>query len=212
MATINLLPSSGKQAKPKRAEKKPSRAAAAAPTGIAAKIHIPVIPLYLPFLVVLPPLVAAWFFLGNQIQQKQKALSLLQDKANTINTANRKIGELNKVKKELTEQVNFYKGLYEDKVAWSEKLRMLKKILPPQIWLTSFAVEGRPPTRTVTIRGSATSLAEAEIITAITTFAGELKENDYFKKDFEDVRLGPLQSERRGNFSVMNFSLYCKLK
>jgi len=226
MAFINLLPSTVKKAKraPAQEHKKASLPPASGP-GIKFSFKLPV---FWPILTVAGALMAVLAMQFMQLGVNKKTFNTLEKQIADIKLGYQKINELNKKKSELDDTLSFIQKFSAMKVLWSDTLSTINKLIPAQIWLTNIAIESKPARETtraktekneaeltetnrqLTIRGSATSLIEAEIIASITQFVEVLKKNSVFTKDFSDIKLGPLQSDRKGNLIIMNFIIYCR--
>ncbi len=227
MALINLLPNAPK--KPKPVVKKRAGRVSPASTSIKIKISFsrPILIIILLYLAIL-----IFFFMRTTI--KVKTLSSLEKRIQGINLAYQKINELDEKKRKLNDTLTFLKSESKIKTLWSEKLYLINKLIPPQMWLTNIIIESKEiklePTvepkkkkepektanpfktqtlETLIIKGSATSLIEAEIIASITQFVALLKEEASFNRGFQDIKLGQLQSSKEGNLTVMNFVIYC---
>jgi len=198
MSAINLLPDSLKHPKPFREKE----------GGVSFKA-----PKF--FFLILWPLLALFsiIFLALvfQVQNNEKTIAALNQKILNLKSDYRKIETLNARKKELRERLIFYQGIFENKTAWSKKLLLIEKAIPSPVWLTEIYTETKPG-RILVIKGSSTSAVESEIIDAISRFTEQLKKENSFSKDFGEIKLGPLLSEKKGRLNVMNFSLVCKFK
>lgn len=198
MATINLLPEAEKHKKVLKEE------------GVKIPLKIPK-----PFLLVLPPFILLFFIilagLAFQVKSKKNSIAALDKKLSNLKASYQEIETLNKRKKELSDRLAFYQGLFENNILWSEKLSLINNVLPSQVWLTSIYTETKP-NRILVIKGSATSSVESEIIDSISEFVDQLKKEPSFTKDIGEIKMGSLISEKKGNLSVMNFSLLCRLK
>jgi len=228
MALINLLPSSPKKSSgslEKRKKGVPSPAAAAR----AVKEAKNKIPLSGPILMIIPIFIVLLIFAFAQAQAKQKTLRALEKQVKDLKLGYQKTEELKIQKNQLADALLFLKNEAKNEILWSEKLGLISKAVPPQVWLTNLSIDSKeiksapvkikgaktqPPkieiVNTLTIRGSATSLMDAEIIASITKFAETLKDNSEFSRDFQEIKLGPLQSERKNNLTVMNFIIFCR--
>lgn len=153
---------------------------------------------------------SAFFFTQTLAKEKQLA-SLDRQLLNEQNHFN-KITELSGKKKELEDALISYNKKYQSRISWPEKLSFLGKSLPRQIWLTSIETVENQGIKSINIKGSCTSLLSNEIIDSISLFAESLRKDNTFSKDFEEIRLGQMRSEKESNPSVMSFSLDCRLK
>lgn len=198
MAIINLLPDSAKHTKVfKKA-------------GIKIPLKVPKTLLIIsPFFIL--ALLIMLLVLVFQVKSKEKAIVLLDKELASIKSNYKEIEALNKRKQELSERLTFYQGIFENDPRWPEKLSSINTIIPSQVWLTNIYTESKP-NRILVIKGSATSTVESEIVDSISRFADRLKKEASFSKDFEEIKLGSLVSEKKGNLSLMNFSLVCKFK
>lgn len=212
MALINLLPRSLKKTKPLQKKDIESQIVQLRTGIFSGKFVLITISLFTSILILL--------FIQGII--KERVLSSLEKKGQILRSDYRKIEGLNKRKKELNDELTFLKGIVGTKILWSEKLYLINQIIPAQVWLTNLSIESKeikidktlpntenlPEFQTVKnllIKGSATSLVEAEIIPTITQFVELLRKDTLFSQDFPDLKLDQLQSEKKGNFLVMNF-------
>lgn len=198
MADINLLPSSLRRHRQPKTKEEKNKDALGRP--------------FFSYVLIFSLLSSAiWLIFFVQVKTKEIALNALTKKLRGVNTDYQKIDALIKRKKELNERISSYEKIFERKILWTKKLSLINQLIPEQVWLTEISTEIKPM-RILLIKGSATSLIESEIISAISQLAGQLKENPVFQKDFSEIKLGPLLSQKKGNFTVMNFSLICKFK
>lgn len=218
MGVINLLHGSAK--KPKRVEKKKPQISLTLPKDKSFFLW--------PVFGLIPLLLAVLGLLFILNIFKAKTLAGLEQKVANLKSSYKKIQNLSDSRKNLTNTLTFLQNISLAKTSWSDQLINLEKLIPNQIWLTNITLESIPekqalsssqgqinqiifPTnKSLTIRGSATSVVESEIISSITRFADSLKKDKSFSRDFKDIKLGPLQSEKKGNLVIMNFSVYCK--
>jgi len=222
MPFINLLPTTLKKAK-SALEKK----IAPPPSSRAPGVKI---------FALWPVFIVAALFLAIMVLQlaqlavSQKTVSSLEKKIGALKSGYQKIDGMTKKKVSLAETLSFLEKASAKETLWSEKFYLISKLLPPQIWLTSISVESKQARTTspgraeqkkdgllqmgmerkLTIKGNATSLIEADIIGSITQFVDALKKEPSFNKDFDDIKLGPLQSDKKGNLIIMKFIIYCR--
>lgn len=205
MATINLLPPEqkrGKQIKTKAKANfqfsrdqplKPNRAFIIF-AGISCLILI------------------TWAVLFIQSKSRERLLNSFAKKLNVQEEKLHRINELNEEKYELSQTISFYQKISASRITWTEKLFSIMNLLPPQIWLTSVYTAELKPNKLLTLKGCSSSLAETEILSSISRFTSALKESAPLKETFQDFKLGELNAEKRGNLTVMEFSLSCKSK
>ncbi len=185
----------------------------------------PEIPFKLPLVIIVPLFLLILGGLFVQVNGNEKKLAELNKKSTELKTGRKKLDELTAKKKEIEGSIAFLKENSQNKTIWTQKLYLIHKLLPAQVWLTNINLESKttkpdsskadlkakPQTNTIlTIKGSATSLVEPEIISSITQFVEALKKDADFVKEFPDIKLGSLQSDKRGNLIIMSFVIYCK--
>ncbi|MCU0651453.1 MAG: hypothetical protein MUC39_00715 [Candidatus Omnitrophica bacterium] len=171
----------------------------------------------------------------SQLAVNAKSLSSLEKKMLAFKSVYKQIDDMSKKKISLGETLSFLQRASAEQTSWSEKFYIINKSLPPQIWLTNITIESKTSARALpaaaqakqknnalatqteisktlilSIRGAATSLIEADIIGSITQYVDTLKKNSTFNQEFSDIKLGPLQSDKKGNLTVMKFVIYCK--
>lgn len=200
MATINLLPGAKKHFRIPKKEKPKD------PPKLA-KISIPLWPpaAAISFLLLI------WITLFLQAKFKEITLRSLNEKNLNLKTVFLELDILKKKKDELNNKLSFYQNTFQNKFNWAEKLSLIRQVIPAHLWLTSIYTETKAG-KTLIIKGSATSTVESEIITSISEFVDRLKKEPSFSKNFEEIKLGPMISEKKGNLNVMNFSLSCKFQ
>lgn len=226
MALINLLPNTVKKAKPAAKERK-----IAPPPSPGGPMKVPGI---------WPVFVAGAVFAAilaiqlSQVAVSSGSLSSLEKKNSAFKSVYKQIDEMKKQKTDLGETLSFLKKASAEQTSWSEKFSIINKSLPAQIWLTNISIESKTSSRalpaaqakqkgntkpiqpeiiktlTLSIKGAATSLIETDIIGSITQFVDALKKNTAFSQEFSDIKLGPLQSDKKGNLTVMKFIIYCR--
>ena len=205
MATINLLPPEqkrGRQIKTQRKDNfqfspdlplRPNRAFMIF-AGISCLIFI------------------SWAGLFIQSKIRERLLDSFAKKLIIRAEKLRRINELSEKKYELSQMISLYQKISGSRITWTEKLFSIMNILPPQIWLTSIYTAEVKPDKILTIKGCSSSLVETEILNSISRFTSALKESAPLKETFQDFKLGELNAEKRGNLTVMIFSLSCKSK
>lgn len=161
--------------------------------------------------VILAVLSSLWLGLNMQVKAKTKELASLGAKETKRQNENQNVAHLEEQKNDLIKTLEFYETVYSDKLDLIEKLKKITEIIPRQIWLTNILSQEKPNI-TFVIQGAAVSSMEAENLASITEFVTKLKQTKNFIDAFNDFQLGSLQSEKRGNFICMNFSLTCKFK
>lgn len=205
MASINLLPPEQKRAKQIRLKEKmgfqPSPGQPFKP-GPAFKIFAAVSCLTL----------LSWAALFIQVKSKERFLNTFSAKLNIREEKLRRISELTEKKQDLSQTISFYRKISDSRIAWTGKLFSIMDLLPPQIWLQGIYTAEVKPDKVLTIKGYSSSLVETEILSSISQFAQALKESAPLKENFQDFRLGELNAEKRGNLTVMGFSLSTKSK
>ncbi|MCU0665657.1 MAG: PilN domain-containing protein [Candidatus Omnitrophica bacterium] len=219
MPLINLLPSELRKAK--TAAQKTTKAASGIPK---PTIHIKVdISFLKPVLWVIPVLLAVTGAVYAQAYFKEQKLKHLEEKLGNSKAISKKIAQL-KQDIEKNAQAYSFLGRAVNNTKWSEKLERLTQIIPPQIWLSKLTVDSSTiknspaakenrdapkKSEKIVLEGSATSVIEAEIISAITNFIEKIKASPDFNQTFAVFKMGQLQSVKKGNLTVMNFTITC---
>lgn len=205
MATINLLPPEqkrGKQIKTQRKENfqfsrdlplRPNRAFMIF-AGISCLIFI------------------SWADLFIQSKIRERLLDSFSAKLNIQEEKLRRISELTEKKQDLSQTISFYQKISDSKITWTGKLFSIMNLLPPQIWLQGIYTAEVKTDKVLTIKGYSSSLVETEILSSISQFASTLKESAPLNENFQNFRLGELNAEKKGNLTVMGFSLSAKSK
>lgn len=205
MATINLLPPEQRRAKQTRLKQKmgfqPSPGEPFKP-GPALKIFASISCLTL----------LSWAILFIQVKSKERLIDSFSAKLNIREEKLRRISELSEKKQDLSQTISFYRKISDSRIAWTGKLFSIMNLLPPQIWLQGIYTAEVKPDKVLTIKGYSSSLVETEILSSISQFASTLKESAPLNENFQDFRLGELNAEKKGNLTVMGFSLSAKSK
>jgi len=112
---------------------------------------------------------------------------------------------------EMRELQSRYKSIEEitgvDKILWSQKLNILSDNLPRGVWLTKIVLNDEM----LLIEGSATSKQRQEMIN-VHNLASNLKSNEAFLEDLEDLELGSIQRRRVQKIEIADFLITTKLK
>lgn len=153
-----------------------------------------------------------WAALFIQSKSKERLLHSFAAKLNIRQERLRRINELTEKKHDLIQMISFYQKISDSRIPWTNKLFSIMNVLPPQIWLTGIYTAESKPDKIVTIKGYSSSLIETEILSSISEFTSALKESAALKEAFHDFKLGELNAEKRGNVTVMKFSLNCTSK
>ena len=201
MSLINLLPSSKKHFKAVKTVK-----------NNAAKIALfaPKKMLFIPTAVLLL-LVISWMALFIHVRGREKKLSLLDKELSDFKSSNKQTEYINKKKSELNDKLSFYEKALGEETTWSKLLSLINEAVPNQVWLTGIYTQS-DPNRSLVITGSAASVIESKMIVAISAFTNRLKNYPYFRKAFEEIKLGAISLDKKGSLNVMNFSLLSRFK
>jgi len=202
MAIINLLP------------QLPGKTRSKTPAGKLPKFSLPKnkLLLFVPVAVIFAIAGIKLLALSHLVMTKEATRVSLQKKVDSLQGVYKEIKDLSDKKTQAQGEVSFFESAYKNNIAWSEKLESINRLIPQQIWLTSISLERQGNGRNLVIRGISTSFIEAEMISSITQYADRLEKESSFGKNFEDVKVGQLQTEKRGTLNIMNFVLYCKLR
>ena len=204
---INLIPPELKTTKDRRPKKfKPKSLSGAAPDLSASPLGSGRRWIMLTFL----PLALAGFIFV-QIKAKEKTLDFLARELQGYKETFQKIAELTDKKKGLNEELSRAGDILKSRIRWSDKIFLINKLIPKQVWLSSINTE-MGEAKALTIKGSAVSLVSSEIIGSISLFAEKLRQEAVFNKDFSEIVLGQILAEKKGDLTVMSFTLSCKFK
>ncbi len=171
-----------------------------------------------PILLTLASLLAILAILFISVISKEKIVASLEKTNLNIKKDYLKLEALTKQKNELSETFSNLQGLSHGSFSWVEKLAALTASLPHQVWMTQLAVEftqnkddfQKPvKIKTLSIKGSAYSSIDTQALMSITQFIDTLKKNQTFSKDYHDIKLGPLESDKKNNLTIMNFTIFC---
>ena len=223
MGIINLLHTSSRGAKQFKIPKEET-----AGTGLS-KIHLSSNSWRFGVIIIIVLEAVALLALFIHIKVKENNIVSLRKKIQQVNGIYRIVDELNTKKKKLTEILTISEELFEKNLVWTKKLNAISKCISGEIWLNSISVDTKTTketqasktaasqpqtitTKTLLIKGSATSPIRGNIIASVAKFAEDLKQNADFNEDLEEIKWGPLQAEKKFNFVVMNFSLQCRFK
>ena len=203
MASINLLPSEQKRAKQTKLKEKmgfqPSAEQPFKP-GPAFRIFASVSCINL----------LSWAAMFIQVKFKERLLDSFSAKLNIQEGKLRKIGELTEKKQDLSQTISFYRKISDSRIAWTGKLFSIMNLTPPQIWLQGIYTAEVKLDKVLTIKGYSYSPIETEILSSISQFTSTLKESAPLNENFQDFKLGELNAEKKGNLTVMGFSLSAK--
>lgn len=199
MATINLLPNARKQA-----------------AGRAKKIDLAGALKFSKYILIIPAAVLSALFivltaLAAQVKNNERRAAAIEQKIAGLGIDMKEVGSLDKIIKELGGKLAFYREALGRGVRWSEKLSRINNALPPHVWLTAIEIEKKKGLE-LAIKGSATSAIDPEIIASVSEFSSRLKKDPSFANDFEEIELGPVNSDETGRLPVVKFILYCKFR
>lgn len=215
MAIINLLPKGTGPDKPKRQKGKPKK-------GVKFNIPLPKLSFssLIPAMIIIALCGGVLLFLLIQFNIERKTLASLRAQVDDLQSDHRELNTLRNKKAELVDIITFYVSVTQHDVVWSEKLRLIRQLIPSEVWLNSISTDGgfrgrrrrEALKRGLSIRGSAVSTTEPQIIESIMRFVTDLKEDASFNKDFEAFAVGPLRLKVSGEYNVADFSLNCRFR
>ena len=201
MAIINLLPSSKKSFKAAAAPKLENLKA-----GFKISGKMIFIPAGIAFLICV-----CWAFLFIQLRTRKSQLSFLEKQLADLDYSNKQIQSLNKRVNEMNNRLNFYKKASGNEFSWAKLLGFINEAAPMQVWFTNIHTEANP-NKILIISGSAASTAQSKEIDSLSYFTQRLKNFTYFSKNFEEIKLGPISVEKKGNVNVITFTVFCRFK
>jgi Tfp pilus assembly protein PilN len=213
MALINLLPNADRKAR----STDPAGAAFQRTKELSSHF-INALSLSKPILLTLASFLAILAILFISVKSKERIVVSLEKTNLNIKKDYLKLEALTKQKNELSETFSNLRALSRGNFSWVEKLTAITAALPRQVWLRQLAVEfaqnkdtSQKPVKikTLSIKGSAYSSVDTQALMSITEFIDTLKKDRLFSKDFHDIKLGPLESEKKNNLAVMNFTIFC---
>ena len=116
-------------------------------------------------------------------------------------------GVISELRQLQTKESNLVKMMEGKRVIWSRKMNLLSDALPKGVWLRKVALsEG-----VFFIEGSAISKQKREMI-GVHNFAANLKKNDEFLEDMDELDLGSIQMRKISTVDVANFLITTRLK
>ena len=101
----------------------------------------------------------------------------------------------------------FSQLLISQRVLWAHKLNKLSLNLPPGVWFSEIALNGK----NITIQGSVISLQKEEV-SLVNKLLDNLKMDAEFSKDFSSFELSSMQNKVIGGYDIADFVLVGVLK
>lgn len=160
--------------------------------------------------------IALWLFLGLffaffsfKANAFKKRLSRIDVDWRATEPMLKEREELLKQKKELDEFLVFIKEYFKKGLLWSEKLRLFSRLVPQEVWLSEISLrkDSREGQEVMSLEVSASVSylkTDEELLDKINSFTEELKGNEEFFKDFQNLSLGEI-NKAGGSEKAMNF-------
>jgi len=175
------------------------------------KINIPTIPkkkLFKIFFAVAGLLIFIHVFLTTVLVVKKVRLSGLTKQWEDIRPIKEEIDLLKKDMNFAEDKVRTIERLTTGtKIIWSEKLNIISNVIPDGVWLRRVFISGYD----FEIEGSAVSKRGEEMI-VVGKFANNLKKNNRFYCDFEDIEIGSIKRRKIGSIEIVDFVIRASLK
>jgi len=217
MIKLNLLP--GEFKKKKVIEKKTKKKT----TDVLKTINLDKFLKFGPHLVkigigLLALLVTLHVILGTVIFFKQKALKKLKVQWQPLQPKKADLDKVSLDRAKLEKVVSPIKRLIKSKILWAEKMNQLSDLMSRGIWLKQISITKESSSRwkkgsrkVLMLSGSAAS-AFGDETSNIGGFLQVLQEDEEFSSDFYEIKLGPIEKSRLGEYPVMNFQIFCVFK
>lgn len=119
----------------------------------------------------------------------------------------KKIASLKSQSEQSFGEGNIIQELVKKSVIWSKHLNRLSLDLPSGIWFNEIAISQKE----LVIKGTVVSLEKKEV-DLINKFMSNLKNDQEFITDFNNLDLGAIQRKSIGSFEVVDFTLTAALK
>lgn len=119
----------------------------------------------------------------------------------------RELDDFNQKYALMSESIEAIRSLGGNRVAWAPKLDSLSRNLPAGIWFKGIMLKPG----NFTLEGSVISL-EKEEMNQVKAFIENLKKDEAFTEDFDNMELGSVERRALGDFNIIDFTLTGKLK
>ena len=156
---------------------------------------------------ILGVLIALHLAIGIAIISKGMQLQILSARWKGLESKRAALGELKKANTALSQDAMLIQQLTNQRIDWAQKLNILSLALPPGIWFTEIAVTQKD----FFLQGSVISL-EKEELTLINRFLNNIKSNQAFLADFDNLELGGVQTKMVGGYEVADFTIGGRFK
>lgn len=138
---------------------------------------------------------------------KNIQLKILNKKWEGLFSQRQKVKEFKEGSSILTDDVKAIQQLTKDKILWSAKINKLSSLLPSGIWFRDIALDSE----NLIIRGTIVSL-EKEEMNKVNLFLNNLRKDELFYSDFDNLDLTSVQRRILGGYEVVDFIIAGKLK
>jgi len=111
----------------------------------------------------------------------------------------------------LNGELNLFDGYLKREIIWSEKLSQLCNLIPQEIWLTQLSFEkkgmGVSDLYSLSLKGSLIPQEKTSPIGTLSKFINQLKEDEAFSGDFQNLILSDSRTETKHNVEIMTFTI-----
>ena len=152
-------------------------------------------------------LIVAHLALGLMGVMKGQQLRVLNNKLKKLQPQLEQIMTFEKEQGLSPTDIQFVRAALSKRIIWSKKLNTLSLSVSDGIWFNSLSVTSRD----LVIKASVVSL-EKEEIGLINKFMKNLRQDEQFMRNFDDLQLGTTQRKQIGGFDVVDFSLTAIMK
>ncbi|MDI6605880.1 MAG: PilN domain-containing protein [Candidatus Omnitrophota bacterium] len=163
------------------------------------------------FLYIIPAIIALiiilHIYLAVLMIGKNNLLHNLSKKWEAAAPQRKELEDFNKKYAAMSEDIEAIRGLGEKRIEWAQKLDRLSLDLPAGIWFRTLVLKPGQ----FSLEGSVISLQKEEI-NQIKEFIENLKKDDYFFKEFDNLELSSVERRVLGSYDIIDFVLSAKAK
>lgn len=147
---------------------------------------------------------------------RTKNLSRITGQYQQAENVSRKMNMFRQEQIKLNRELNFLNGYLKKDILWSEKLSQLRNLIPQEAWLTELFFKKQFVKDSVSpilyLKGGLIPEGRASSIETLIKFINQLKEDQEFFADFDNLILADSQTETRKNIEIMTFIIEMSLK
>lgn len=142
-----------------------------------------------------------WLMGANRLSRANAEWQKVLPDKTILDSINKESGSLKKKIKMLSDMTT------KKSVLWAPKFNAISDALPTGLWIRKMTLDRVG----LTMEGSVVSRSENEI-TNVDKFLSNLKQNDYFMKDFYSLEVNSIQRSKNNAVEVTDFTVMAKLK